>query len=236
MNPTLHRLRQIVFDPIAWRLSRRELHELMRLSGTGELVDATERYAGRGFYARIRAVQERKEIVALAETVQRLEPKVIVEIGTYKGGTLFLWCRLNPGARLIASIDLPGGRWGGGYGRKREKLYREFLHDRDRTRMELMRADSHHPETLETLRRHLGGEPIDFLYVDGDHTYEGVKQDFEMYSPLVRPGGCVAFHDIVTRRPDVDVATFWEEIRGRYEHQELVDRPRSNKGIGVLYL
>jgi predicted O-methyltransferase YrrM len=38
---------------------------------------------------------------------------------------------------------------------------------------------------------------LDFLFIDGDHTYEGVKQDFEMYTPLVRKGGLVAMHDIV---------------------------------------
>ena len=235
MIPTLHRLRRIVFDPLAWYLSRRELRGFMEHTDPDQLVDATESYIGRGFYARIRAVQERSEILGLTEIVRRLAPRVVVEIGTYKGGTLFLWCRLCREARLIASIDLPGGRWGGGYGSRRERLYREFLYDRD-TELVLMRADSHRPETLAALRGRLNGAPIDFLYIDGDHTYEGVKEDFEMYSPLVRPGGCVAFHDIVTRRPDVRVARFWEEIRGSFRHEELVDRPRSNKGIGILYL
>ena len=33
---------------------------------------------------------------------------------------------------------------------------------------------------------------IDFLFLDGDHSYEGVRRDFENYAPLVRPGGIVA--------------------------------------------
>jgi len=42
----------------------------------------------------------------------------------------------------------------------------------------------------------------DFLFIDGDHTYEGVEGDFEMYSPLVRRGGIIAFHDIVPGPPE----------------------------------
>jgi predicted O-methyltransferase YrrM len=38
---------------------------------------------------------------------------------------------------------------------------------------------------------------VDFLFIDADHSYEGVKKDFEMYSPLVRKGGIIAFHDII---------------------------------------
>ena len=38
---------------------------------------------------------------------------------------------------------------------------------------------------------------IDFLFIDGDHTYEGVKRDFEMCSLLVRKGGIIAFLDTV---------------------------------------
>jgi len=51
----------------------------------------------------------------------------------------------------------------------------------------------------------LNGEPLDFLFIDGDHTYEGVKRDFEMYSPLVRNGGIIAFHDIVKHPPETVV-------------------------------
>ena len=36
---------------------------------------------------------------------------------------------------------------------------------------------------------------IDFLHIDGDHTYEGVKLDWELYSPKVRPGGYITVHD-----------------------------------------
>ncbi|MCS7366302.1 MAG: class I SAM-dependent methyltransferase [archaeon YNP-WB-062] len=66
---------------------------------------------------------------------------------------------------------------------------------------------------------------MDFLFIDGDHTYEGVKKDFEMYSPLVRGGGIIAFHDIVQHPPETgcEVSGFWNEIKLRYKYREIVE-------------
>jgi predicted O-methyltransferase YrrM len=36
---------------------------------------------------------------------------------------------------------------------------------------------------------------IDFLFIDGDHTYEGVKKDWDLYSKIMNPQGVVVFHD-----------------------------------------
>jgi len=85
----------------------------------------------------------------------------------------------------------------------------------------------------------LGGEELDFLFIDGDHTYEGVRRDFEMYSPLVRGGGAVAFHDIVPGPPENvgGVPKFWSEVRNRFKHLEIVkDWSQGGYGIGVLFL
>ena len=80
---------------------------------------------------------------------------------------------------------------------------------------------------------------IDFLFCDGDHTYEGVKKDYEMYSPLVRKGGLMAFHDICPHSSDQDcgVDQLWREILGKHKSWEHVEnRNREMYGIGVLEL
>ena len=229
-----YKLRRVIFDPLAWYLSRREIQERMKRTDIEEIVDTMDRYVGRGFYASIRAVQARSEIVALASLVQELRPKVIVEIGTYKGGTLYIWSRSNPQAELIVSIDLPGGQYGGGYAKSRRKLYEEFLHDRGNTELRLIQRNSHEAATLKELLAILGSRSVDFLFVDGDHTYEGVKRDYEMYGPLVRPGGMIAFHDIHTRSQGAEVYKLWAELKTAGEWREFVDRS-NNKGIGVLW-
>ena len=76
-------------------------------------------------------------------------------------------------------------------------------------------------------------------------TSEGVRQDFDLYSPLVREGGLIAFHDITPAAADGsvegprllvgDVPRFWREIRGRYPSEELVDDTAGGWfGIGLI--
>jgi predicted O-methyltransferase YrrM len=183
----------------------------------------------------ISAYQVRSEISRLIDLLRQRAPQTIVEIGTANGGTLFLFTRVAAPDALIISVDLPGGQFGDGYPRWRVPLYRLFPIDSQR--LHLVRANSHDPETLNNIKRILDGRPVDFLFIDGDHTYEGVRRDFEMYGPLVRAGGIVAFHDIAahTRSTGCEVDRYWHEIRQRYPYQEFVDSPDQGwAGIGVI--
>jgi hypothetical protein len=71
----------------------------------------------------------------------------------------------------------------------------------------------------------LGGEVLDYLFLDGGHTYGGVQSDSQVYSPLARSGGIVAFHDIATSRKEskCEVAKFWSEIKNHYRHLEIIE-------------
>ena len=79
---------------------------------------------------------------------------------------------------------------------------------------------------------------MDFLFIDGDHTYAGVKNDFEGYSKLVKKGGLIAFHDIAppqTEKYRCQVDKFWNKIKNGYKHWELIEqRSQDNKGIGIM--
>jgi predicted O-methyltransferase YrrM len=181
------------------------------------------------------SMQRPAEIAGLLELVGELRPRVVVEIGTASGGTLFLFTRVSAADALLVSLDLPGGAFGGGYHPWRVPLYRSFA--RDRQRIVLLRGDSHAPRTAARLARALGGRPIDLLFIDGDHRYEGVRADFAAYAPLVRPGGLVVCHDIVAdpRQPEMEVARFWREIAARLPSRELVERPdQHGYGLGVI--
>ncbi|MBI4351138.1 MAG: class I SAM-dependent methyltransferase [Elusimicrobia bacterium] len=184
----------------------------------------------------LRPFQVRSEIKELAGLVAGLKPSCVLEIGTAAGGTLFLFSRLaSPDARII-SVDLPRGRFGGGYYSWRIPLYRSFPDPGQR--LSLLRADSHSQATFERVGGQLGGRKLDFLFIDGDHTYEGAKRDFEMYSGLVRKGGVVAFHDIVEHPvgEGCGVHRFWREIKAQFPHRELIeDKEQKWAGIGVLF-
>jgi predicted O-methyltransferase YrrM len=89
--------------------------------------------------------------------------------------------------------------------------------------------------------RQIHRKKLDFLFIDGDHTYEGVKGDFEMYGPLVQKGGLIAFHDICQSRGTVlansgAVFKFWKEIRKMYPSEEIINGPsQDGYGIGIIY-
>lgn len=75
-----------------------------------------------------------------------------------------------------------------------------------------------------------------FLSIDGDHTYEGVKQDFKMYSGLVER--VIALNDIVHHPcvPDCQVDRFWEEIKRKYKNKEIISSKNQNwAGIGIVF-
>jgi predicted O-methyltransferase YrrM len=181
--------------------------------------------------------QVRSEIVELGKLLQGVAPKRSLEIGTNYGGTLFLLCTVSPPGAQIISVDLGGGPFGGGYPRRKIPLYRKF--PRNGQKLRLIRADSHLPETQVRVLDALQGERLDYLFIDGDHTYEGVRRDFEMYSPLVRSDGLVAFHDVAKHRrePACEVDKFWNEIKQHYRHREMIENPNQGwAGIGVLFM
>ncbi|MFA4983514.1 MAG: class I SAM-dependent methyltransferase [Candidatus Micrarchaeia archaeon] len=188
-----------------------------------------------GFATLLRPSQIKEEFLGLLKLAGKARPKVIVEIGTNRGGTLFLLSRMAPDDATLISIDLPGGKYGGGYPKWKVPIFRSFA--RKKQRIMLIEGNSHEKGTLERLRGMLCGREIDFLFIDGDHTYGGVKKDFEIYSPLVRKGGMVAFHDIVAHPPAAgcNVNRFWNEAKRRYAHEEIVeDWKQMEYGIGVL--
>lgn len=193
--------------------------------------------------------QARFEILRLAKILEDFGPKRSLEIGTNYGGTLFLLCSISPPESKIISLDLPEGPFGGGYPRRKIPLFRKFR--RKGQALHLIRADSHSPETRKRVLTILDGQLLDYLFIDGDHTYRGVQLDFEMYSPLVRGGGMVVFHDIVTynKGSGCEVEQFWSEIKHKYRHLEIIEpvgessmpvavtrAPMHTAGLGVLYM
>lgn len=84
-------------------------------------------------------------------------------------------------------------------------------------------------------------EEFDFLFIDADHSYDGVKADFELWYPRVKSGGIVAFHDIrgaqIDYAPHDDVRKFWtEEIKPYYTTAECIWKPDQVWfGIGIIY-
>jgi hypothetical protein len=99
----------------------------------------------------------------------------------------------------------------------------------------LMSRDSHSETTFRRIARILGGRSIEFLFIDGDHSRDRVRQDFDMYSALVAPGGLIAFHDISPNPAEwtQGVARFWQEFTAEHETKECVISGEPGFGIGL---
>jgi len=205
----------------------REL-ELSRLS-LEELVGKVFQFCD-SFFA---PIQIQSEILEALQEVRRLRPKYIVEVGTAGGGTLLLWSRVAHPEATIVTIDLPGAKFGGGSSYLRVPLLRR-LPLRGQT-LHIIRGDSHHPQTVERTKGYLRGNPADFLFIDADHTESGVRSDYSMYSPLVRKGGMIAFHDIAITLPEYGVRTLWSELKTRHQTRDVLGKS-TPVGIGLLYV
>jgi len=181
------------------------------------------------------AMQKLYELNKLIEFLKSKKMNTVVEIGTATGGTFYVLCQVAPPEAHIISIDLPGGPFGGGYDLNDAHIFKTYA--KKGQTIYLIPKDSHDGATKKDLLDRLKGKKIDVLFIDGDHSYQGVKKDFEMYEPLVEKGGIIIFHDICKHAtaPECQVDKFWNEIKDKYENVEIID-PEDTEwgGIGIL--
>lgn len=183
-------------------------------------------------------IQNPVEIYDFCKFYQELDCKNILEIGTFFGGTFYLLCKLSNSIGKKISIDFPIEGYAGANSVK-ENLsiiiprVKSFAQN-----VEVLTLDSHLPNTLKKTEDILQGELLDFLFIDGDHTYEGVKKDYEMYKHLVKDGGYIAFHDINQYNSklskDCQVDKFWREILQDEGISTFEFNQKSYGGIGVV--
>jgi predicted O-methyltransferase YrrM len=220
----------------------RSIGRLRKLPATADAHTAyriAQAWRGFGEFARIDALQDEAEICMLMDFLRDRNVRMAAEIGSFRGGTLFMMSRVLPADAAIFSIDLPGG----------DPLLqvdqaRRHLHEAFATRQQevkVLYGDSRARDVINTFEQLLNGRRLDFLFIDGDHSLEGVMADFENYTPFVKPGGFVGFHDIVPHAQIVrGVHEFWLRSKASYQWHEFVaegGRERaSGGGIGVLQL
>ena len=202
-------------DDVSHRLSTRELRRCMDAETDLDAVFDTiyRRYQGYGLYRTIGPQQDETEHRQFVERVAAFDPTTVVEVGTAQGGTLYPWVRHVEPERAV-SVDR-------GYLGRRPSFYSTFT-ERSDTKLTLLDADSQRAETAARVRE-LGGGAVDFLFIDADHRYQGVKRDYELYSPLVRDGGLIAFHDILGDNEVCGVGRLWQELSAEHETEVIVN-------------
>ena len=191
-------------------------------------IAMVEQQPGCGPPAPVPILQWEKEFETLLALYRELKPARTLEIGTYHGGTLYHWLQnASPYARVV-SVDSYA------VGVDNRSLYWGWV--RAPVDLVVIPGDSHDPITVEKVRTH---GPYDWVFVDAGHFLPEVGKDWELYRPMVRQGGVLVFHDILTHPawPSIEVGQLWEQIRKTERTMEIVaDRDAEWGGLGVVLL
>ncbi len=163
------------------------------------------------------AEQREAEVIWFYRAVERIKPSVIVEIGIKEGGNLKILSTHLGANGLAVGID------------PRQEI--PWAMDDADCCVRHIRGDSHAPETVTALTALLDGRSIDVLFIDGDHSTDGMLADYHDYSPLVRSGGIVAVHDIFYLK---EVTAAWAQIPASAGERHESDRVQSSIGIGYV--
>lgn len=170
-----------------------------------------------------------KEHVPFAmDLVAAINPRAIVELGTAAGDSYCAMCQavqMHPHETRCWAIDTwEGDEHGGRYGPGVLKNLREHHDARYGSFSTLMKS------TFSEARSSFEDGAIDLLHIDGYHTYDAVRADFEEWLPKISATGVVLFHDTNVYDRDFGVWRLWAEISATRPHFEFLH----GHGLGVL--
>ena len=141
----------------------------------------------------------------IMKVIKHLEPKIIVEIGTFRGKTARGMAINSPSDSYVITIGLPREIMTGkesyygsdkAYFLNKEKIGNIFKGTPEEQKIKQIYENSHSKKCRIYLDKILAGKKIDFAFIDGAHDYESVKTDFEeLVLPRLATGGVVIFDD-----------------------------------------
>jgi cephalosporin hydroxylase len=179
------------------------------------------------------------EFEELLKIYKELKPNKVLEIGSLTGRALHHFMHYANESATVISLDLPVRDFCGPHDYRVPEQEHNYSVEwpkwakENKIKLYLIKGMSQNPKSLEQVKSIT--TELDFLFIDGNHMYEFVKRDYEMYSPLVRKGGIVAFHDIA-KNEEGGVFNLWNDLKKNYKHTEILHSPSKEKGIGVLYV
>src|SRR6266404_320389 len=180
------------------------------------------------FPCHVNAISWQEHIPFAMAVVQMIRPKVLVELGVHTGDSYLAFCQAVAELALETAcygVDTWRGDEHAGFFGDEVLAELRLHHDaRYGTFSQLIQS------TFDEAARHLADQSVSLLHIDGLHTYEAVKHDWETWEPKLASDGVVLFHDINVRERDFGVWKLWDEIKAQRSHFEF----QHGHGLGVL--
>lgn len=147
--------------------------------------------------------------------VELMRPGTLVELGTHTGNSYCAFCQAARSRQLVTRCfavdtwqgDASMGVYAGDAMFEELRRYHDPAYGSFSTLMRM---------TFDAALPQIADGSIDLLHIDGCHTYEAVRHDFEAWLPKLSNRGVVILHDTAERQDGFGVWRFWEEVSGRY--------------------
>lgn len=163
--------------------------------------------------------------------IQKHRPSLVVELGVHTGNSYFAFCqsvlRAGLAAKCYAIDTWDGDKHSGEYS---ETVFKNFIEENNKYYKEISYPIR---STFNNALPLFENNSIDLLHIDGLHTYDAVKHDFESWFPKLSHNAIVLFHDIVVDEKDFGVKKFWAELKVQFPKN--IEFSHSH-GLGVLQL
>ena len=161
--------------------------------------------------------------------IEILKPAVFVELGTHTGNSYFSFCQSiaenKTGTKSFAVDTWEGDAQAGFYD---ESVYKSV----ERTNQDYELFSTLLRTTFDDAPEYFENKSVDLLHIDGLHTYEAVKHDFETWLPKMSENGIILFHDTNVKRNNFGVHRLWGELSQKHNTLEFFH----SNGLGILDL
>jgi hypothetical protein len=158
---------------------------------------------------------------------EMLRPRVLVELGTQHGVSYCAFCQAVTELKLPTrcyAVDTWLGDVHANYYKESVYLDLQKFHRRYQTFSTLLRM------TFDQALAHVPDASVDLLHIDGLHTYDAVKTDYEIWLPRLSDRAVVLFHDTVETQRDFGVHRLWAELSSNFPSFNF----EHGHGLGIL--
>jgi predicted O-methyltransferase YrrM len=137
------------------------------------------------------------EKIAIYNTIKKFKKKIVAaEIGSYLGASACFICSALKSNDKLICIDTWGNdamQYGNDIDGEKRDTYTEFTNNTSNFNGSIIKLRGWSTDVIGQVRTIT--DTLDFLFIDGDHNYDGVKKDWDLYSPFLKKGSVIAFHD-----------------------------------------